>query len=731
VRPENSAIIALLVCGRLAGEIMQRIGQPAVMGQLIAGILLGPSVLGALWPAGQQALFPGSADQKAMIDAVAQLGVLLLLLLTGMETDLSVVRRTRRAAFSISVCGIALPFVCGFAVGELLPETMLPDPGKRLITTLFLGVALSISSVKIVAMVVREVGFLRRTIGQVIVAAAIIDDTIGWIIMSVVFGLASHRAIDVWSLGQSLAGIALFLGASFTVGRQIVFRLIRFANDRFVSELPVITTILVITGLMALTTNEIGVHTVLGAFIAGILIGQSPILSGHIDEQVRGLIIALFMPVFFGLAGLTTNLAVLANTDLLLLTIGLIVIASLGKFGGAFLGGRLGGMSWAESIALGCGMNARGSTEVIVATIWLTMGVLNQDLFTTIVAMAVVTTMSMPPLLRWALGRLPITEEEAERLKREEFEATGFVPQIEQMLVAVDASPSGQLALRLVGLLAGARQMATTVIHFDYASLEEPHEGERQAARTRAGIKENIAEGEAGQQEGGIGAPVTTRIERPDEAAIVAEAEKGYGFLVIGREPASEGDQFHEQIGASAVAFSGPFAITIVRGADRLETRRPRPSILVPVTGTATSRRGAEFAIALAQASRGSVTALHFVARSPGPAAARSWQRDVGAAIAPMSSADAVIREIVRLGDPYGVAVKPAVQSAGTSQDAIIDQIKSGHHNLVVMGVSIRPGEQLYFGQTAAALLDKAECSLMIVVSEPMANVAETPATLN
>ena len=124
------------------------------------------------------------------------------------------------------------------------------------------------------------------------------------------------------------------------------------------------------------------------------------------------------MPVFFGLAGLTTNLAVLANTDLLLLTIGLIVIASLGKFGGAFLGGRLGGMSWAESIALGCGMNARGSTEVIVATIGLSMGVRNQDLFTTIVAMAVVTTMSMPPLLRWALGRLPITEEEAERLKR-------------------------------------------------------------------------------------------------------------------------------------------------------------------------------------------------------------------------------------------------------------------------------------------------------------------------
>src|SRR6266850_114180 len=204
-------IIALLVCGRLLGELMQRIGQPAVMGQLISGILLVPSVLGALWPGFQHFLFPTSPEQKAMIDAVAQLGILLLLLLTGMETDLSVVRRSRRAAVSVSIAGIAVPFLCGILLGELLPDTMLPDPGKRLITALFLGTALSISSVKIVAMVVREVGFLRRTVGQVIVASAIIDDTIGWIIMSVTFGLAAHGGVEFSSLAQSLAGTAIFL----------------------------------------------------------------------------------------------------------------------------------------------------------------------------------------------------------------------------------------------------------------------------------------------------------------------------------------------------------------------------------------------------------------------------------------------------------------------------------------------------------------------------------------
>jgi predicted Kef-type K+ transport protein len=156
-------------------------------------------------------------------------------------------------------------------------------------------------------------------------------------------------------------------------------------------------------GLMALTTHFIGVHTVLGAFVAGVLIGESPILSKHIDEQLRGLILAFFMPVFFGIAGLSADLTVLKDPKLALLALGLIAVASFGKFAGAFIGGEIGGLKRREALALACAMNARGSTEVIVATIGLTMGALSQNLFTMIVAMAVITTMAMPPMLRWGL----------------------------------------------------------------------------------------------------------------------------------------------------------------------------------------------------------------------------------------------------------------------------------------------------------------------------------------
>ena len=303
----------LLLVGRLMGEAAQRLGQPAVMGQLIGGLLLGPSVLGLIWPAAQHALFPGTPEQKSMINAVSQLGILMLLLLTGMETDLQLVKRVGRAAVTVAAAGVALPFICGFALGEMLPEALLPKPDARLVTAIFLGTALSISSVKIVAMVVREMNFMRRDLGQIIVASAILEDTIGWMIIAVAFGLASAGTVDLWSLGRAVLGTAAFMAASLTFGRRIVFNLIRWANDNFQSEFPVITVILVIMIAMALITQLIGVNTVLGAFVAGILIGESPILTRHIDEQLRGLIVALFMPVFFGLSGLSADLTVLKN----------------------------------------------------------------------------------------------------------------------------------------------------------------------------------------------------------------------------------------------------------------------------------------------------------------------------------------------------------------------------------------------------------------------------------
>ena len=195
-------ILVLILVGRVLGEFMQRMGQPAVTGQLIAGILLGHSVFGVLWPDAQHWMFPSGHEQKAMLDGISQLGILMLLLLTGMETDLVWCDGSVTPQSVFQATGIIIPFVCGFVLGEFLPDSMLPRPELRIITSLFLGTALSIASIKIVAMVIREMNFMRRNLGQIIVASAIIDDSIGWIIISIIFSLAEHGVVDSLRLAR-------------------------------------------------------------------------------------------------------------------------------------------------------------------------------------------------------------------------------------------------------------------------------------------------------------------------------------------------------------------------------------------------------------------------------------------------------------------------------------------------------------------------------------------------
>jgi Kef-type K+ transport system membrane component KefB/nucleotide-binding universal stress UspA family protein len=698
----------LLLVGRLMGEAAQRLGQPAVMGQLIGGLLLGPSVLGLIWPAAQHALFPGTLEQKSMINAVSQLGILMLLLLTGMETDLQLVKRVGRAAVTVAAAGVALPFICGFALGEMLPDALLPKPDARLVTAIFLGTALSISSVKIVAMVVREMNFMRRDLGQIIVASA--------------FGLAAAGTVDLWSLGRAVLGTAAFMAASLTFGRRIVFNLIRWANDNFQSEFPVITVILVIMIAMALITQLIGVNTVLGAFVAGILIGESPILTRHIDEQLRGLIVALFMPVFFGLSGLSADLTVLKNPQLALLALGLIVIASVGKFLGAFVGGKLGGLTRAESLALGCGMNARGSTEVIVATIGLSMGVLNRDLFTLIVTMAIVTTMAMPPMLRWALKRLPMRKKERIRLEREELDAKSFVTNLERLLLAADDSPNGKFASRLAGVIAGSGGKPTTIV-----DMSKEDRGGKAAAKANGKESkdkeskekvETAAEGidtlESHPDEEKPGnVDVTARSDKPKgPRAIAEEARKGYDFMVVGiAKTRNPNGGFSKDISLITNGFEGPLAVVDAHEPRRDRLPRRYGKILIPVNGTEVSRRAAEIGLTLARANDAQVTAL-FVTRANGGGKANSAARKRAA----RRNEQAILKDIGALGDRYDVDVRSTTLVNLAPADAIVREAKRGY-DLVVLGVSRRPGDTLFFGDTAASVLERSDTSNLFVAS--------------
>lgn len=742
-------VLLLLVVGRVLGEGMQRIGQPALMGTLLAGIILGPSLFGWLWPSAQHFIFPKDEAQKGMIDGLSQMGILMLLLLTGMETDLKLVRKSGGAAIVIALCGIAFPFGCGYLLGQLGPAQLFDGlgHGSRLVPSLFLGTALSISSIKIVAMVVREMNFMRRNLGQIIVATAIMEDTCGWVIIAITFGIAGTggngsgpEGIDWFALARTVAGVALFLVFCFTAGRWLVFSLIRWVNDNFRSDFAVVTAILVIMGALAEVTQLLGVRTVLGAFMAGVLIGESPILTDHIQTQLRGMITAFFMPIFFGMSGLAADLTILKSGTLVGLTALLVVIASLGKFAGAFAGAMLGRLSWREGIALGCAMNARGSTEVIVASIGLSMGALSQNLYTMIVTMAVITTMAMPPMLRAALRDLPMSKEEETRIAREALDSRGFLPRLERLLLAADDSPVGRTAARFAGLLAGAQGMPVTILKLNtdlrkaeparksdeekeaVTHAEQPDEaGTRQRAmagaqsrvesaadlkadplarEVKAGAKKSasrVMDDEAEPDPEKVHLTARVPVDPPAEV-VKDEARKGYDLMFIGLEDSVEDGGFRPALTQLAAGFDGPLIVF----ANGRESLSHRSRILVPINGNPQSRRAAEVALALARATGAQVHAL-FVSQTDGHSRTRLRE-------------ERVLKDMTELGERYNVAMTTHISARSGAAGAILKEARRDI-SMIVMGVVTRPGEDLFFGNTATAVLRGWQAPILLLAT--------------
>jgi nucleotide-binding universal stress UspA family protein len=491
-------------------------------------------------------------------------------------------------------------------------------------------------------------------------------------------------------------------------------------------DFAVLSTILILMCLLAIITDLIGVHTVLGAFVTGILVGQSPILTEHIRDQLRGLVLGFFAPIFFAVAGLSVDLRILKSLSQVKLAVGLIVIASLGKLVGCLVGGKLGGLTTREAIALAVGMNARGTTEVIIATIGLSIGVLNQDFYTLIVVMAVTTTMAMPPMLRGALRRIPLSAKEKERLERENAEARDFVPRVERLLIAADESDCGELAALLGGLFAGARKILATVLEIAPAQsgTSELVLNAKIADRAKlaiAGVAERSRDKKKQRNSDDEEKPeppaqlnIRASTAEPDEA-LSQEMENGYDMIFIGLKnglvPApKDTGQLASSVERVIKDFKGAVGIAVAREGITLSFSDDALNILTPATGTDYSQRAVEVGIALAKAMGGKVTAINVSAPTGDSAREGSNQKH-------LKPAREILRDIKELGRREGVTVKTLAKLRRNSEAAIIKQAKTGKHNLLVVGANIRPGEGLFFGHSVKVLLERAPCSVLVVSS--------------
>lgn len=399
----------LLLLALCLGRLAARFRMPAIVGELCAGVLVGPSVLGHLLPGLAARLLPERPEQMHLLDAVGQLGVLLLVGITGMELRPGLVRRRGATAVRVSVAGLVLPLGLGVATGYLLPGSLLPAGTDPTVFALFLGVALCVSAIPVIAKTLLDMDLLHREVGQLTLAAAVIDDVVGWFLLSVVSAMATS-GLTAGRLTAALlypVGVVLF---ALLAGRPAV-RFALGAAGRSPEPGPTVAVAALAVLLGSAGTHALGLEPVFGAFVAGVLIGTSGRLDREKLAPLRTTVLAFLAPLYFATAGLRMDLTALAGPEAAAAACAVLAVAVLGKFAGAYAGAKLSRLSGWEALALGAGMNSRGVIEVIVAMTGLRLGILGPETYTVVVLVAIVTSLMAPPLLRLAMARV---EEEAD-----------------------------------------------------------------------------------------------------------------------------------------------------------------------------------------------------------------------------------------------------------------------------------------------------------------------------
>ncbi|MFI5916059.1 cation:proton antiporter [Dactylosporangium sp. NPDC051541] len=417
-------VTVLLGVALLLGRIATRFGMPAVIGELLAGVLLGPSLLEKVAPGFSDWLLPHRPEQVHMLDAVGQVGVLLLIGLTGIELDLPAIRRRGATAIRVSLFGLIIPFGFGVGTGWLLPGSLGTGHGSKLVFALFLGVAMGVSAMPVIAKTLMDMNLLHRNIGQLTLAAGTLDDAFGWFMLSVVSAMAVG-GLTAGGVGLSLLYLVGLVVVAYFAGRPAARVLLRFAG-RGTDNGPLIGVVVLMIIAGAAATQSLGLEAVLGGFIAGVLIGSAGKVAPARLAPLRTVVAAVFAPLYFGIAGLRMDLTALVHPAVLAAAVVVLAIAILGKFAGAYLGARLSRLNRWEALALGAGMNSRGVVEVIVAMVGLRLGVLSSTTYTIVVLVAIVTSLMAPPILRFAMRRVEHTAEE--ELRRAERIGDGIVP---------------------------------------------------------------------------------------------------------------------------------------------------------------------------------------------------------------------------------------------------------------------------------------------------------------
>jgi Kef-type K+ transport system membrane component KefB len=390
------ALATVVALARACGRLARRVGQPAVVGEMLAGIVLGPSLLGHLAPGASAFLVPGEVVPH--LHVVAQIGIALYMFVVGLQFDVTAIGRRTRAATFVSLSGIAIPLLLGGALGAAIFPVLAPAAVTRSAFVPFFAVAMSMTAFPVLARLVADRGLQGTPLGVMALTCAALGDAIAWCLLAVVVGIASRRpGAGLATLGLTAAYVAVLLG----VARPLLRRLARREERRATLAPATIASVLFALLLSSVTAEWVGLHALFGAFLVGAIVPAEGLLARRLTARLEAPVSALLLPVFFASVGLRTELGRLSGSQAWLLCALVVSVAFVGKLGGTLVAARLSGMGWRRAASLGALMNTRGLMELVVLNVGLDLGVVSAPLFTMMVVMALATTVAAGPLLSW------------------------------------------------------------------------------------------------------------------------------------------------------------------------------------------------------------------------------------------------------------------------------------------------------------------------------------------
>jgi Kef-type K+ transport system membrane component KefB/mannitol/fructose-specific phosphotransferase system IIA component (Ntr-type) len=416
------ALASLLASARLLGELGRLAGLPLVVGEIAAGILLGPTALGRVSPRTHAWLFPSGTPQS-MLGAYTAVAVVLLLVVVGVEVDLRMVRRRGRSALLTGVLGVVLPMASGVALGFALPSSDLVDPSRRVVIAMLLGVALSISALPVIAKTLLDLGLFKSRVGLLVMSAAMIDDVIGWLALSLLLGPMRGARLDFLSFGRTVVFAVLFAVIMLVVGRRLVegvLARLEVASTAAAGTGRVLSLVILLALFGAAATHALGLHAVFGGFVVGLTVGRSARVRARTRMAIEDFVVNVFAPVFFASIGLRIDFVQAFDGRLCALVF---IVATVPKLLGCAAGARIGGMQWRQAAAVGFGMNARGAMGIILAEIAHGAGLLKDQMFVALVVMSLLTSLTSGPAMKWLLYREEAEEDVVTLLRRGAFVA--------------------------------------------------------------------------------------------------------------------------------------------------------------------------------------------------------------------------------------------------------------------------------------------------------------------